>query len=64
MEEETSKQIHADQIIMTLKHLRSSLWKCFEFFTIDGKMTNKDKAVFDLIKMYKKKKKSSCLSLQ
>lgn len=44
-----------DWIITTPKHLRSNVWKYFGLNTIDGKITNKDQAVFRLCKKKKKK---------
>ncbi|XP_037629812.1 E3 SUMO-protein ligase ZBED1-like [Sebastes umbrosus] len=43
--EDSSEQSRPERTIMTPKHLRSSVWKHFGFYTIDGKVANKDKAV-------------------
>ncbi len=48
--EDNSKQSCPEQTITTPKHLRSSTWKYFEFYTVDGKVTNKGKAVCRLHK--------------
>lgn len=40
--EDTSEQ---RRTITTPQHLRSSVWKFFGFYTEDGKITNRDKAV-------------------
>lgn len=48
--EDIREQSCPECIITTPKHLEGSVWKYFGFYTVDGKVTNKDKAVCRLYK--------------
>lgn len=48
--EDTSAQSHPERKSTTPKHLRSNVWKYLGFYTVERKVTNKDKAVCRLCK--------------
>jgi hypothetical protein len=41
---ENCEEYNAERTIPTPSHLKSSVWKHFGFYTVGGKVTNKDKA--------------------
>ena len=47
---ENCEEYNAERTIPTPSHLKSSVWKHFGFYTVGGKVTNKDKAVCRLCK--------------
>ena len=47
---ENCEEYNAERTIPTPSHLKSSVWKHFGFYTVGGKVTNKDEAVCLLCK--------------
>lgn len=43
--EDTSERGRFERTVATLKYLRNIEWKCFGFYIVNGKVTNKNKAV-------------------